>query len=156
MKRLWILIMGSLLLLPCRVCAQNTFADYETTCLGTELDGSLTLRAWGKGKNNRDAREQAMKNAVRDVIFKGITAGSGECNYRPLLTEVNAAEKYEDYFNKFFRDGGAYKNFVSKEDEKRSSRVKVKNRTQNSYGIVVRVLRAELREKLIEDNILKP
>ena len=33
-----------------------------------------TLRAWGRGKNRTDAIEQAKKNAVRDVLFKGVAA----------------------------------------------------------------------------------
>ena len=135
---------------------EYAFMTFETECLGVEHDGSQTLRAWGKGKNKADAIEQACKNAVRDVIFKGISAGSGECNKRPMITEVNAQEKYEHYFNVFFKDGGAYKNYLSKEDEKKSSKIKAKHSTQENYGVVVRVKRAELRQRLIDDNILKP
>ncbi len=135
---------------------EYAFATFETECLGVELDGTQTLRAWGKGKNKADAMEQARKNAVRDVIFKGINAGSEECNKRPLILEVNAQEKYEYYFNVFFRDGGEYKKYVSSADEKRTSRIKAKNSTQENFGIVVRVNRAELRQRLIDDNIIKP
>ncbi len=135
---------------------EYAFSTFDTECLGVELDGSQTLRAWGKGKNKQDAMEQAKKNALRDVIFKGINSGSGECNKRPLITEVNAQEKYEYYFNKFFADGGEYKKYVSSDDEKRTSRIKAKNSTQENYGIVVRIKRAELRERLVEDNIIKP
>lgn len=138
------------------ISSEYAFATFETECLGVELDGTQTLRAWGKGKNKADAIEQARKNAVRDVIFKGINSGSGECNKRPLITEVNALEKYEYYFNAFFKDGGAYKKYVSSEDEKRTSKIKAKHSTQENYGIVVRVKRAELRERLIDDGILKP
>lgn len=138
------------------VSNEYAFVTFETECLGVELDGSQTLRAWGKGKNKADAIEQACKNAVRDVIFNGISSGSGECNKRPMITEVNAQEKYEYYFNIFFKDGGAYKKYVSHEDEKRSSRIRAKHSTQENYGVVVRVKRAELRQRLINDNILKP
>ena len=43
--------------------------NYETECLGVELDGSQTLRAWGSGRNRSDAVEQAKKNGIRDVMF---------------------------------------------------------------------------------------
>ncbi|NBU82645.1 MAG: hypothetical protein EBS55_13465, partial [Flavobacteriaceae bacterium] len=91
---------------------------YKTECLGVELDGSQTLKAWGNGRNRADAVEQAKKNAMRDVIFKGIREGKQECNQKPLIFEVNAEEKYEDYFNAFFADGGEYKNYVSLRDER--------------------------------------
>lgn len=132
---------------------------YTTECLGVELDGSQTLKAWGKGRNRTDAIEQAYKNAVRDVIFKGISKGNSECNMKPIVFEVNAQEKYEDYFNKFFADGGAYKEFVSEKDGSKYHIDVIKERkkaeSQATYGIVVRVLRAELIAKMKKDGILK-
>jgi hypothetical protein len=138
------------------VSSSYAYTTFETECLGVELDGSQTLRAWGKGKNKSDAIEQAKKNAVRDVIFKGINAGSGECNQRPLITEVNAQEKYEQYFNQFFKDGGEYRKFVNMKDEKSTSRLKSTSSSQENYGVVVRVLRSDLRQQLINDNIIIP
>ena len=42
--------------------------NYKTKCMGTEMDGTYTLEAWGKGRNYSDATEQAKKNAVSDVM----------------------------------------------------------------------------------------
>jgi hypothetical protein len=123
--------------------------------LGVELDGSQTVRAWGEGKNKSDALEQAQKNAVRDILFKGNLTGKKDCALQPLLLEVNIAEKQESYFNAFFADEGEYKNYVNTEDEKSKSKVSEKNKSYVKYGVVVRVLRAELKEKLIKDGILK-
>lgn len=140
---------------PTRIPSDYSFANFETECLGVELDGSQTLRVFGKGRNKADAIEQAKKNAVRDIIFKGINAGSGECTKRPLVTEVNAQEKYSYYFNPFFRDKGAYLKFV-KLDEKRLSRIKSANNTQENWGVVVTVDSPALQQQLIQDNIIKP
>lgn len=131
---------------------------YKTECLGVELDGSQTLKAWGNGRNRADAVEQAKKNAMRDVIFKGIREGKQECNQKPLIFEVNAEEKYEDYFNAFFADGGEYKNYVSLRDERigdKINRDRKKMTESVTNGLVVRILRAELKAKLIADNIIK-
>ncbi len=142
----------------CRTSIPSThvFNNYQTECLGVELDGSQTLRVWGKGKNKADAIEQAKKNAVRDVLFKGITSGSGECEQRPLLTEVNAQERYQYYFNVFFKDGGDYKNYISLSDKKSGSNIGADESSQSIYGVVVRVLRSELKQRLITDQIIKP
>ena len=90
--------LGCLLLLILAGCSSkksvSSYHSFESECLGVELDGSETLRAWGRGKNRTDAIEQAKKNAVRDVLFKGVVAGSRECSVRPLITEVNAQERY--------------------------------------------------------------
>lgn len=132
------------------------YTNHEVECMGVDLDGSQTLRVWGKGKNKAQAIETAKKNAIRAVLFKGINAGTGECNKRPLINEVNAEEKYENYFNRFFADGGIYKQFASMTDEKRLSRQKSADNSIENWGVVVRVNRPLLKERLIEDNIIKP
>jgi len=131
---------------------------YKTECMGLELDGSMTVKAWGNGRNRADAVEQAKKNAVRDVIFQSILEGKQECAKKPLITEVNAEEKYEDYFNKFFTDGGEFRNFITLKDERigeKLSRDRKKARESVTNGVVVRVLRSELKSKLIADGIIK-
>ena len=134
------------------------YYNYKTECLGVELDGSQTLKAWGNGRNRVDAVEQAKKNAIRDVIFNGIREGKQDCNQKPLVFEVNAQEKYEDYFNSFFADGGEYKNYVSLRDERigdKLNRDRKKTSESVTNGLLVRILRAELKTKLIADNIIK-
>lgn len=132
-----------------------SFYTYETECLGVELDGSQTLRAWGEGKNKSDAVEQAKKNAVRDVLFKGIRKGKEDCNLRPLMIEANAHEKYEEYFNAFFADGGEYLKYVSSKDERWGSKEKQRNKLGKKYGVTVRVLRSELKKKLKADGLIQ-
>ena len=149
-------------------CSHNIFGqtttsaqyEYDAECLGVELDGSQTLRIWGVGRNKKDAVEQAKKNAVRTVLFKGIHGGLSGCNTKPVILEVNAEEKYEDYFNAFFMDGGEYLKYISMKDEKRINlfkKDKDKEKSQHfvKYGITVRVLRAELKKRLTDDNVLK-
>ncbi len=132
--------------------------EYKTQCLGVEMDGSQTVKAWGNGRNRWDAIEQAKKNAVADVLFVGIREGKQGCNQKPVIFEVNAREKYEDYFNKFFVDKGEYLKYVSLKDERISQKIlrDRKGATQSvTHGIVLRIKRAELKEKMIQDGILK-
>ena len=113
--------------------------------------------AWGNGRDRFDAGEQARKNAVNDVLFKGIVAGQGECNQRPLVPEVNARAKYADYFNRFFAARGSFSRYVSLKDERsRADREEKGARKSITLGVVLRVERAKLKEKLIKDGILKP
>lgn len=143
--------------------AQTTtgaYFEYEPECLGVELDGSQTLRVWGVGRNKKDAVEQAKKDAVRAVAFKGIRGGLSGCNTKPVIFEVNAEEKYEDYFNVFFMDNGEYLKYVSMKDEKRVNLFKKDKEKEKSkhfvkYAITVRVLRSELKKRFEDDNILQ-
>lgn len=133
----------------------GAFFSFETEFLGAEYDGSLTLRAWGEGNSKKDAVEQAKKQAVRDVIFKGITRGVSDYHMRPLITESNAVEKYQDYFNRFFSDGGDYLRYVNMKDEKSNSKQVMENHQVYKYGITVRVLSSELKKRLQDDGIIK-
>jgi len=145
----------------CVVSSQTKTAGnytYNTECLGVEGDGTQTLKAWGKGRNRFDAFAQARKNAVYDVIFKGIRDGSRECEMRPLVSEVNAREKYETYFNKFFVDGGEYRFYVSMKDEQWENKL-LRERKEGvgivTHSAVVVVKRPKLKARLIADGILR-
>ncbi|MCM1452313.1 MAG: hypothetical protein NC102_08635 [Clostridium sp.] len=156
MKKLFIIMAAalSLALASCGTTKSTAYMTYETQCLGTERDGSQTLQAWGEGKNKADAEEQAKKNAVEDVIFKGIQAGKSDCTKVPLVNTPNARQKYEDFFNAFFADGGEYKNFVSMEDKKRRSGDKEHYQYGEKRSVTVRVLRPQLKKYLQENGIL--
>jgi hypothetical protein len=150
-----------LLLFSCASNPRSKIAgnyDFRITCLGTELDGSQTVEVWGYGRNRFDAAEQAKKNAVYAVVFKGITDGRSGCEKKPLITEVNAREKYETYFNLFFGDKGKYQEFVSLKDERIGHKIARDQKGAHrgkTNSVIVRVLRPQLKQQLIQDNILK-
>jgi len=134
------------------------YYDFPTECLGSELDGSQTLLVFADGRNRSDAVEQAKKNAIREVLFKGVKDGKSICDPRPLVPEVNADRKYEVYFAKFFQDGGEYINYISIADERIYNKVlrdRTKGRKQVKNSVVVRVEVLKLKEKLKTDQIIK-
>ena len=143
----------------CKTATTEISGEYSTynfdiACLAMDPDGTQTLRTWGQGKNRSEAIEQAKKKALEEVLFKGVTAGSGEWDQRPIVTEVNAQQRHEDYFTKFFEDGGEYRNYVWL-DEKGTSRIKSESATVENWGMVVSINRDKLRDKLIKDKIIK-
>lgn len=137
------------------VSKASAYVSYETICMGVEHDGSQTLRVWGKGSTPADAIEQAKKNAVYEVLFIGIR-GTGECERRPLVPEVNARERYGKYFNPFFTDGGEYRKFVKEESANKASRLVAEGSSIYNYGIIVTVDREGLRNQLERDGIIQP
>lgn len=143
----------SFIMSGCKSPSVHAFYTFDTECMSNEMDGSVVLRAWGQGSSRSEAMEKAKRQAVYDVIFSGIRIG--QCNLKPLVFEVNAKEKYESYFNDFFRDGGEYEKFLKMDATKMGSGVKAESKTRDSYAVVVRVLRANLERKLITDNIIK-
>jgi hypothetical protein len=159
MKTIQILLL--IVFFPLTIYSQDKLGgnyNFETECYGAELDGSITVKAWGNGRNRFDAVEQAKKNAIRDVIFKGVHNGKSDCDRSPILLEPNAQERYKDYFYDFFADNGSYKNFISLKDERifdKINRDKKKARESVTNGIVLRILVYKIKKKLIEDSIIK-
>lgn len=158
--------MKKYLFLICGICAfafsgcrssndMGSYYDHATTILNWELDGSLTLRAWGEGRNRNDAIEQAKKNAVYEVIFHGIVNTGDAYTSKPIVTEINAREKYQEYFDRFFADGGAYSKYVSMADNRLGSQTSLSNSLQKTYATTVRVLVPQLRQRLQDDGIIK-
>lgn len=154
MKKILLTLFAALSLMYANAQTQTVYARPSIRCMGVELDGSQTLRVQGYGRNRSDAKEQAMKNAVWAVVFEGIRDGVEGCNLRPLVTEVNAKEHYEDYFNLFFADNGEYKKYVSLRDTKKRSGGKSKDKLGYAYDLTIRVLRAELKARLKADNLI--
>lgn len=138
--------------------AQPRLATYQKQaieCLGTEGDGSQTLRVTGTGRNKADAVEQAKKDAVMAVIFTGIRGGLQGCDARPLINELDARDKYAEYFDIFFMDKGEYSRYVSLEDRKLRSNDKSTNKFFKNYRLTIRVYRSELRQRLREDGVIR-
>lgn len=148
------LILGGLMACNTPKDIDSTYANYNFETQHVKTDGSIvTLRTWGKGNDKNDALDQARKNALRTLIFKGVTAGVNGGEVRPILLTVNAEEKYRDYFNKFFSTNGPWKEFV-KIDEKMGGRKVSRNSEIENWETTVTVDTDKLIGRLTEDNIL--
>lgn len=52
----------------CKSPSVNAFYTFDTECMGSEMDGSVVLRAWGQGHSRSAAMEQA-KNRLSMMLF---------------------------------------------------------------------------------------
>lgn len=146
----------SVVLTSCGVRSTQAFYNYESRIMSSELDGSYNIRAFGRGRNAVVAYDEARKQAVYDILFNGVQSSNSRISsLKPLMLEVNAKEKYEDYFNEFFADGGFYRKFTNLHD----TRIITENWHNDGLQVLVQVSitvdRKALKQKLIDDNILK-
>lgn len=156
--KILILVGINLLLFSCNGLKRNNSGFYtnQAECLGTEYDGSVTIRAWGKGKNRFDAIEQARKEAVKTILFTNMRNSSQPgCDLMiPLLNSENYLQTHSTFFNEFFKDAGPYEQFVSSKDEAIATKVRKKSKSEVTFGVVVRVKRSELKKYLTENKII--
>ena len=89
------------------------------------------------------------------LIFKGVKAGSnGISDLKPLCFDMNAREKYEDYWNAFFVDKGEWTKYASLQDKRVGSTRYLRDGRQMVETVTVTVDRAGLKKKLQEDGII--
>lgn len=149
-------ILGILTVVSCsKVTTLSTFYTAKPEFLSDEGDGALILRAYGKGKNKQDALDQAQINAVKEIVFNGVAVPGNPMVSRPLLCEVNAHEKYATFFNDFFHENGAYRQFVDYADAHKGNVDISWNATQAKVSTTIRVERAELKTFLQKQGIIK-
>lgn len=128
--------------------------NYKTECIDNKLNGIIVLKAWGKGINKKEAISQAKKNALEALLFQGILDGKPNCDTKPLVTEVNAYERNQAYFDAFFSEKGDYLNFIDSDTSKKNA-VIIPSENKITIGIVVTVLQSKLKEKMVQDQIIK-
>lgn len=155
-----IVLVAALMLVGCTKRVNPTMGSFiptETKFMNNIGDGSIVVRAWGFGATTEDARNQAQKQALRDIIFKGVNVNGNAMLSKPLVTELNAEQKYQAFFNAFFAENGDWTRFVSAQDDLTKKRNKRTDETwQKTESATVRVHVAELQGYLMDKGILKP
>ena len=124
-------------------------------CLGNNNDGTVSLRAWGTGKDVYEAIYDAKKRALNQIIFEGITAGSESCGVAPLILEVNARENNEALFNSFFSDKELMSKFITitednltiaRKSQNQKSKLKIKSTFGVAHYIGINLNKSELHK----------
>lgn len=150
-------IIGLICLISCRskqtIGNSYSYYDFKSTLISASPSGYITMRSWGSGPNLASAINEAKKNAVSDVLFKGFDTSN---NYmaRPVIHEVNARQRYAEYFDRFFADGGEYDKFVVETSSTDGSRTESKSQGRQNYGITVTVDRNALQNQMRADGII--
>lgn len=128
---------------------------YELECAGTGTDGTYLVRVYSYSKKPKIAIEQAKKNAVHGIVFKGFAGGGQGCvSQKPLAGNPGIEQEKQEFFINFFADGGKYMKFVSQSgDGTPESTVKVGK--EYKVGVVVSVQKELLRKDLESAGIIK-
>jgi len=129
---------------------------YEVEAVNTGVTGTYLVKAWSYSKKPDVAIEQAKKNAVHGVIFKGITGHAGVSGQGPLATNPNIEQEKKDFFDAFFADGGKYLKFVSSSNDGAiASEDIMKIGKEYKVGVVLSVNVSLLRKDLESAGIIK-
>ncbi len=167
MKKKQILLIAAVLLFGFSANAQwkknKANADtkiwrYDIECEGIAKQGSKLIKVWSYSKNPKHAISSAMKNAVHGMIFKGYAGGGQGCTpFKALVSSPDVEEKFKEFFDKFFADGGEYMKYVSAATDGSiapGDRLKISKR-EYKIGVVVNIQSDQLRKRLEKEGIVK-
>lgn len=131
---------------------------YEIQCEGVGVEGTKLIKVWSYSKNPNVAIDQAKKNAIHGMVFKGYAGNStaGCPSQKPLASSPALEEEKAEFFNAFFEDGGKYMKFVTASgDGSINPEDRVKVGKEYKIGFIVSVMYNELRKDLEAAGIIK-
>lgn len=131
---------------------------YEIECSGVGTDGTYLVKVWSFSKKAAVAGEQAKKNAVHGIIFKGFVGNreKGCPTQKPLANSPNLEMEKADFFVPFFEEGGKYMKFVSlSSDGNMGPKDVVKVGKEYKVGIILSVYKDLLRKDLEDAGIIR-
>ena len=145
------------------ISAQNKKADkdtrnwvYEIEPVSVGTQGSYLIKVWSYSKKPMVALEQAKKNAVHGIIFKGFTGIQGVPGQRPLTNNPNLEVEQAEFFKNFFAEGGKYMKFVNiTNDGSVAAEDRLKIGKEYKIGVVVSVNVAGLRKDLEDAGMVR-
>lgn len=136
---------------------ETTEWRYEVEAVGTGTQGTYQIKVWTYSKNQETAIEQAKKNAVHAIIFKGFPNNGRIQGQKPLARNPNLEQEKEEFFKEFFKDGGKFQKYVFLANNGAiapGDRIKI-SKKEYKIGVVVSVNVAGLRKDLEEAGIIK-
>ncbi len=129
---------------------------YEIEGVGEGKSGTYLIKVWSYSKKPVIAIEQAKKNAIHGIIFRGY-AGNGRIESQSALAaNANLEQEKSDFFEPFFSDGGKYMKFISTTNDGAIAAEDImKIGKEYKIGVVVSVQKDNLRKDLEQAGIIK-
>lgn len=131
---------------------------YDIECEGIAKQGSKLVKVWSYSKNPKHSINQAMKNAVHGIIYKGYSGGGRGCtSFKPLLRNPKLEKEHQDFFDVFFGEGGEFRKYVTSATDGNiapGDRLKVGKRMYK-IGVIVNVATDLLRKRLEKEGVVK-
>ena len=129
---------------------------YEIEVFQTGVQGTYLIKVWSYSKKPDVAIDQAKKNAIHGIIFKGFTGISGVPGQSPLANSLNLEDEKADFFKPFFKDGGDYMKYVSlSNDGAVAAEDRMKMGKEYKIGVIVAVNITNLRKDLEKAGVIK-
>ena len=128
---------------------------YEVEAVSVGTQGTYLIKVWSYSKKPTVAINQAKKNAVHGIIFKGFAGKQGVPGQKALASQEVEQEKAA-WFDEFFSDKGNYNKYVATSgDGDVAAGDVMKVGKKYKIGVVVSVNVSDLRKALEDAGVIK-
>jgi hypothetical protein len=143
-------ILGLLILASLSSCksAPSSYSA-EVSFISKEEQGTITVRSYGFGKNEKESIKDAHKNAFSILLFKGLPGT--ELNVPLISNEYEAKNAHKSYFDNLLENGGLFRYLMTNNSE--SAPVKVKGGYTTS--LVLKINYNSLRKDLEQNGVIR-
>ena len=126
---------------------------YEIEMAEVGEPGTLVVKVWCYNKKPQISEDVAKMNAIKGVLFKGVS-DSGRMKGRKALVE-DGYDNHKDYFDDFFKEGkyANYSRVALNNYVEQNSLIKVGKLYKIGKNVVISY--NDLRKQLEEDKIIK-
>lgn len=153
MKRVFLFLCLTMGLISHLVAKSNNDLRYDIEMAEVGEPGTLVVKVWCYNKKPQISEDIAKMNAVKGVLFKGVS-DSGRMKGRKALVE-DGYENHQDYFDDFFKEGkyARYSRVALNNYVEQNSLIKVGKLYK--IGKIVVISYNDLRKQLETDKVIK-
>jgi len=127
---------------------------YNVNGISFEGDGYLNIEIWNVNEGTGYEPEQALKDALHNILYFGVLSNNKFTAQKPLLLTMENREKFKRIENDFYRDDGDWSKFVRMSSTQSASTLNLNQNEVKMYQ--VSISKDLLRKYLEEQNILSP
>lgn len=129
---------------------------YEIEGVGEGKEGTYLIKVWTYSKKSEVAIEQAKKNAIHGIIFKGYTGVGRVTSQPPLASDSGVEFEKADFFDPFFTENGGYMKYINVTgDGSVSPEDVLKVNKEYKIGVIVSVKKDMLKKDLIAAGVVR-
>lgn len=146
----YVVILGLLIVTSLFSC-KSTPSSYsaEVSFISKEEQGTITVRSYGLGKNEKDAIKDAHKNAFNVLLFKGLPGT--ELNVPLVPNEYEAKNYHKAYFDNLLENGGLFRYLMVNSSNYQPIKVK---EGYNTF-LVLKINYNSLRKDLEQNGVIR-
>ena len=127
--------------------------SYQTECVRIQTDGYIVIKIWDTKAGKSYTLEQSRKDAIRALLFLGISGNNGCTTQEPLLKNALEIANFQKFEKEFFSKDGRWLLITYKYAYETSLPEGISEKNWKAYQVTISI--NGLKHYLKENKIIK-